>query len=95
MDLATPGVFLNCLSSTGAKCIIHILSDNFEVLTEHELENALLCHYSMYASRDLTDPIEIIEIAFTRITSRYHVIENGKIISSRSAGYDITQAKIL
>ena len=49
----------------------------------------------MYASTDLMDPIEIIEIAFTRIESRYNIIDNGKIISSRSGGYDITQAKTL
>lgn len=95
MDSATPSLFLNCLVNSASKCTIHILSDNFEVLTEHILENALLSHYSVYASTELMDCIEIIEIAFTRIESRYNLIENGKIVSSRSGGYDITQAKTL
>ena len=95
MDSATPNLFTDALSGNGSKCIIHFLSDNFEVLTEHVLENALLCHYSMYASTDLMEPIEIIEIAFTRIESRYNVIDKGKIVSSQSGGYDITQAKTL
>ena len=94
MDSATPNLFTDALCGSGSKCIIHLLNNNFDILTEYVLENAMLCHYSMYADTDL-DPIEIIEIAFTRIESRYNVIENGKVISSRSAGYDITRATTL
>ena len=95
MDSSTANLYTDCASGNGSKCVIHFLSDNFEILTEHVLENAALYHYSMLDSTELMDPMEIIGIAFTRIESSYNIMNNGKIVSSRSAGYDIIQGKTL
>ena len=100
MDNSTPGLLQETFKGVGEKTTLHFLKgtdgDNLNVFWEVNLENAVLSHYSISATKGSTNLIENLSLSFTRIEYSYMPHdEKGKATTSIGGGYDLLGAKAL